>query len=39
MNRNQIRFLLGLTILALLTTLGYLGSQVGKQPDTARLID
>lgn len=39
MSRNQIRFLLGLTILTLIATLGYLGSQVGKQSDTARLID
>ena len=39
MSRSQIRFLLGLTILALIATLGYLSSQVGKQRDTARLID
>ena len=39
MSRNQIRFLLGLTILVPIATLGYLSSQVGKQPDTVRLID
>ncbi len=39
MSRHQIRFMLGLTVLGLIFALGYLSSQVGKDPATARLID
>ena len=39
MSRHQIRFMLGLTVLGLILGLGYLSSQVGKDPATARLID
>ena len=39
MSRHQIRFILGITVLGLILILGYLSSQVGKDPATARLID
>ena len=39
MSRHQIRFMLGITVLGLILGLGYLSSQVGKDPATARLID
>ena len=39
MSRHQIRFMLGITVLGLILALGYLSSQVGKDPATARLID
>lgn len=39
MSRHQIRFILGITVLGLILALGYLSSQVGKDPATARLID
>ena len=39
MSRHQIRFMLGITVLGLILILGYLSSQVGKDPATARLIN
>ena len=39
MSRHQIRFMLGITVLGLILALGYLSSQVGKDPATARLIN
>ncbi len=39
MSRHQIRFMLGLTVLGLILILGYISSQVGSDPATARLID
>ena len=39
MSRHQIRFMLGITVLGLILALGYLSSQMGTDPATARLID
>ena len=39
MSRHQIRFILGITVLGIILILGYLSSQVGKDPATTRLID
>ena len=39
MSRNQLRFLLGVTVLGLIATLGYLSSQVGQNPETQKLLD
>ena len=38
MSRNQIRFMLSVTILGLIVSLGYLSTQVGKDPETRQLI-
>ena len=39
MSRHQIRFMLGATVLGLIVILGYLSSQVGKDPETVQLLD
>ena len=39
MSRHQIRFMLGVTVLGLIVGLGYLSSQVGKDPETVQLLD
>ena len=38
MSRNQIRFLLGITVLALVVLLSYLSTQVGTEPEAIRRL-
>lgn len=39
MGRNQVRFVLGVSVLALIAVLGYLGSQSRHESETQRLLD
>ncbi len=39
MSRHQIRFMLGVTVLGLIVALGYLSSQVGKEPAAVQLLN
>lgn len=39
MSRHQIRFMLGITVLGVIVSLGYLSSRVGKDPETMQLLD